>query len=78
MEHRLMTEREKADTFMKSHELELAGKTEEAIAVRRSIPLQPYLAKLFKEKVGAEFLIESGWNLAEAEAEFGKDWLTAR
>jgi len=25
--------------------------------------------------VGADFLVQSGWNLSEAEAEFGKDWL---
>jgi hypothetical protein len=34
-----------------------------------------YLAKVYKEKIGAKQLIESGWNLSEAEAEFGLDWL---
>jgi hypothetical protein len=42
----------------------------------RSIPMPPYLAKVFKEKVGADFLIDGGFNLSEAEAEFGQDWLT--
>ena len=41
-----------------------------------SIPMPPYLAKIYKEKVGVEPLIESGWNLSEAEAEFGPDWLS--
>ena len=76
MEHRLTTEREKADIYMKSVELEEAGQIEEAKALRRTIPVPAYLAKVFKEKVGADFLIKGGRNLAEAEAEFGTDWLT--
>jgi len=35
-----------------------------------------YLAKIMKEKMGADFLINGGWNLSEAEAEFGPDWLS--
>jgi len=42
----------------------------------RSIPMPPYLAKVAKEKIGIDFLINGGWNLSEAEAEFGSDWLT--
>jgi hypothetical protein len=76
MEHRLMTDREQADIIMKAHELRRTGKTEEAAALRRTIPVPAYLAKVFKEKVGADFLIQGGWNLAEAEAEYGQDWLT--
>jgi hypothetical protein len=38
--------------------------------------MPPYLAKIAKEKIGSDFLINGGWNLSEAEAEFGKDWLT--
>lgn len=75
MEHKLMTENEKADIFMKSHELEQAGKKEEAAALYRTIPLQPYLAEFAKKYMGTEFLIQGGWNLAEAEAQFGTDWL---
>jgi len=41
----------------------------------RSMPMPPYLAKVMKEKMGADFLINGGWNLSEAEVEFGKDWL---
>ena len=76
MEHRLMTEHEKADIFMKSYELEQAGKKEEATALHRTIPLQPYLAKFVKDNLGVDHLIQGGWNLAEAEAEFGSDWLS--
>jgi hypothetical protein len=38
--------------------------------------MPPYLAKMAKEKMGMDFLINGGWNLSEAEAEFGSDWLS--
>jgi len=53
-----------------------AGDREGYSRLTRSIPMPPYLAKVFKEKVGADFLIDGGWNLSEAEAEFGPGWLT--
>ena len=76
MEHKLMTEHEKADIVIKSIEMQNLGQTEEAMALRRTIPLPPYMAKFIKEKIGVSFLIESGYNLAEAEIEYGQDWLT--
>jgi hypothetical protein len=75
MEHRLMTEHEKADIYMQSLELKKEGKIAEAVAMKRTIPLPAYLAKFVKENVGVECLIQAGWNLAEAEAQFGTDWL---
>ena len=77
MEHKLMTEYEKADIVIKSIKLQDAGQKEEAKALRRTIPLSPYLAKFVKEKLGAEVLKELDWNLAEAEAEYGQDWLAS-
>jgi hypothetical protein len=76
MEHRLMTVPEQVAVAREANRLREAGRTIEAIALDRSIPIPAYLAKVFKEKVGADFLIEGGWNLAEAEAAFGSDWLT--
>lgn len=75
MEHRLMTLQEQAAIIEKSHKLRESGMVYEATALRRSVPAPAYLAKVFKEKVGADFLRQGGWNLAEAEAEFGQDWL---
>ena len=34
------------------------------------------LRRWYKEKVGVEPLVKSGWNLTEAEAEFGINWLS--
>jgi hypothetical protein len=76
MTQQLMTEREKADITMKAYALEDAGKKNEAMALLKTLPMPPFLAKVMKEKVGADYLIESGWNLSEAEAAFGQGWLT--
>jgi hypothetical protein len=75
MEHRLMTDREIADIFAQARQLRAEGKVEEAKALHRTTPIPPFLAKVLKEKVGAYILIKGGWNLAEAEAEFGPGWL---
>ena len=71
-----MTLDEKLAITCKAAELYYAGDNEGYSRLTRSIPLPPYLAKVFKEKVGADFLINNGFNLSEAEAEFGSDWLT--
>jgi hypothetical protein len=59
-----------------SLELEKQGKIEESLRVHKQIPLAPYLAKFAKEKMGVDFLINEGWNLSEAEEEYGPDWLS--
>jgi hypothetical protein len=50
-------------------------KKEEAFVIRKQIPLPAFLAKFAKENMGVDFLLKLDWNLAEAEEEFGKDWL---
>jgi len=40
----------------------------------KTAPVPPYIAKVIKEKAGVEYL--TGWNLSEAEAEFGLGWLS--
>jgi hypothetical protein len=60
---------------MKVFELEKQGKFEEAEKLEHTLPLPAYLAKWAKKRFGAEALIKTGWNLSEAEAEYGPDWL---
>jgi hypothetical protein len=55
--------------------LKEAGDNEGYSRLVRSIPMPPYLAKVMKEHIGTDHLINGGWNLSEAEAEFGSDWL---
>ena len=71
-----MTLHEKLAIGMQAIELKKQGKVDEALELEKSIPLPPYLAKWAKKRLGAEFLIENGWNLTEAEEEYGVGWLT--
>jgi hypothetical protein len=70
-----MTLDEKLSLSVKAIELEEKGKLEEAEKIRRQIPMPPYLAKFAKEHLGPDFLIKYGWNLSEANVEYGSGWL---
>jgi hypothetical protein len=71
-----MTEDEKMAIAMKSVALHEEGKKDEAMALEKTIPMPPFMAKFWKDHIGADGLLQLGWNLSEAEAEFGQDWLT--
>jgi len=71
-----MTLDEKLSISRRAFELLDAGDEEGFSRLLRTAPMPPYLAKIYKEKVGVKELIESGWNLSEADAEFGEDWLS--
>jgi hypothetical protein len=71
-----MTLQESLHIGMQSIELKKQGKLEEASRLRRSIPLEPWLAAWYKKYMGAEALIKGGWNLSEAEEAYGHDWLS--
>jgi hypothetical protein len=71
-----MTLDEKLAISNKAFTLLEAGDEEGFSRLMKTAPMPPYLAKVMKEKVGLDYLINSGWNLSEAEAEFGSDWLS--
>jgi hypothetical protein len=74
-EHRLMTIEEQAQIMYKAVSLLDEGKEEEAACLIKSVPLMPEMAKIGKEVYGADFLIENGYNLLEANEAYGNDWL---
>lgn len=77
--NRLMTQQEIADIAIKANELNKQGKREECETLLKQIPLPPFLAKFVKDHFkyfGEDFFEKYGFNLAEAEVEFGKDWLS--
>jgi len=76
MQQQTMTFDEKLAIGVKAAALRQAGDEEGYINLIKTAPMLPYLAKVFKDKLGADFLINGGWNLSEAEAEFGPDWLS--
>ena len=71
-----MTLDEKLAISNKAGTLWEAGDEEGCIRLMKTAPLPPYLAKIYKKTIGADQLKKSGWNLSEAEAEFGPDWLS--
>ena len=71
-----MTLDEKLAISNKAFALMEAGDEEGGRRLLRTAPMPPYLAKIYKEKVGVKPLLEAGYNLSEAEAEFGPDWLS--
>ena len=73
-----MTLDEKFVIADKALEFKTAGNMEEYERImRQELPLAPYLAKFAKSHIGSDFLVKGGFNLSEAEAEFGSDWLSA-
>jgi hypothetical protein len=70
-----MTLHDELQLRVKCAELEKAGKKEDALRLERTIPLPPWLAEWGKKYMGADFLRSGGWNLSDAEAEFGLNWL---
>ena len=72
-----MTLDEKLAISNRALDLYDAGDKEGFSRLIRTAPMPPYLAKVMKETMGADFLIKGGYNLSEAEAEFGRNWLSA-
>ena len=71
-----MTLDEKLAISCKAAALHDAGDSEGYTRLMKTLPMPPYIAKVMKEKVGLNFLLNGGWNLSEVEAEFGSDWLS--
>jgi hypothetical protein len=75
MGHKLMTLEEKWDLLDAIKAAEDADDEAEAERLMRTLPLAPALARIAKENYGKEFLIEHGYNLSEANVEYGDGWL---
>ena len=70
-----MTLDEKLAISNKALDLLDAGDQEGYMRLMKTAPMPPYLAKILKDKMGSDFLVKGGWNLSEAEDEFGRNWL---
>jgi hypothetical protein len=66
---------EKLDIACRAAALRQAGDREGYQRLMKTTPLPPYIAKVIKEKVGLDCLLNLGWNLSEVEAEYGSNWL---
>lgn len=52
-----------------------AGKDDDALKIIQQLPIAPHIARAVKEVMGTEYLLNSGFDLSEAEAKYGKNWL---
>jgi hypothetical protein len=75
MEYKTFSEKEEVEVWREYIKLHDAGKKAEAHTLLTTLPLPPFLAKILKEKVGVDYLIQGGYNLSEAEKAFGQGWL---
>jgi hypothetical protein len=64
-QHKTMTLDEKLAVGVKAAELWNAGDREGYERLTKTIPLPPYMAKVIKEKVGLDILLDGGWNLSQ-------------
>jgi hypothetical protein len=70
-----MTLHDRLQIRVKCAELKKLGKDDEALKLSMTIPMEPWLAEWNKKYIGADYLRNSGWNLSDAEAAFGHNWL---
>jgi hypothetical protein len=75
-QNQTMSLHDKLELGVKSIELEEQGKFDEARKLGNQIPMAPYLAKFYKDHLGLDALLKTGWNLSEAVAEYGPDFLS--
>jgi hypothetical protein len=60
----------------KAAKLRKEGRADEARRLECSRPIAPWAAKIVKDKFGLQFLLNLGFNMAEVEDAFGKEWLS--
>jgi hypothetical protein len=64
------------DIINKAQDALAQGDHEEHLRLARFIPMPAHIAEIAKDFFGADYLLNGGFDLSEAEAEYGKDWLT--
>lgn len=69
------TEQEINEMSLRACQMMGDGRKEEADELLNEIPLHWKSAKILKEMVGVESMIESGINLSEAVDHYGYEWL---
>jgi len=70
-----LTIEEKGRILVAIYEARKRGDSKEATRLSRQLPLAPQLAIALKENIGAEAIIEGGYNLVDVENAYGENWL---
>ena len=67
---------EEADAILEEANSRLeAGDEDEFYMVAKKLPLPPNMALRMRDEIGKEEMLKSGFNFADAEIVFGKDWI---
>ncbi len=70
-----MTDAERFDLIKRANKAWAEGDEDRAEKLEKQLPLAPHLAKFWLEEYGREKLLAAGFNLSDAEAEYGTNWL---
>jgi hypothetical protein len=70
-----MTKEEEFDILQASLDAADRGDYEEENRLLLLLPLAPHLAKVAKDLWGKDYLLQEGFDLSEAEAAYGPNWL---
>lgn len=68
---------ETLDILSLAHAAFEKGDTASYVKISQQLPLAPHLAVAAKEIFGVDYLLNSGFDLSEAEACYGKNWLNS-
>jgi hypothetical protein len=71
-----MTLKERLAIGVRAAALDDVGRQDEALELMKTIPMPPWLAKVYKKLGYTDYLRTCGWNMSEVEAEFGPEWLS--
>jgi hypothetical protein len=69
----MMTLHEALQIGVESARLRATGKEKESLEMAKKRPMPPWMAKVFKDKMGLDFLLDMGWNMGDVEAAYGKE-----
>ncbi len=72
---RLMSDEERIDLIKRANKAWKEGDFELSSKLKGQLPIAPHLAQFYLEEYGKEELLAAGFNLSDAEAEYGKNWL---
>lgn len=70
-----MSREEAAAIFVEANDCMERGDEDGYYAVIMKLPVPPNMALQMRDEMGKEKLLAAGYNLADAEIVYGKDWL---
>lgn len=70
-----MTDKERIEITERAEKLEEMGDTKGYKREMKKIPLAPNLAWMLRDRLGKKAFLKQGYNLADAEIAYGKNWI---